>query len=168
MQIVVPWVLSGRALGARVLEIGPGFGATAKVLQKSVDELTVVEIDPKSVRHLASVLDSSVSVVQGDGANMAFDDESFDSTVCFAMMHHVPSVDLQDALIREAFRVTAPGGVFVGSDITDTWLMRLAHVRDTMVLVPPESMERRLADVGFVDIDVDATDLMFRWYGRKP
>ena len=50
------------------------------------------------------------------------------------MLHHVPSAELQDRLLREVHRVLRPGAPFAGSDSTPTPLFLLAHIRDTMVL----------------------------------
>ncbi|MFD1046653.1 SAM-dependent methyltransferase, partial [Kibdelosporangium lantanae] len=45
---MLPWALDGVDLGRSSLEIGPGFGATTKVLVDQVPELTIVEVDPAS------------------------------------------------------------------------------------------------------------------------
>ena len=42
---LVPWVLDGSQLGDEVLEVGPGFGATTRVLVGIVPQLVAVEID---------------------------------------------------------------------------------------------------------------------------
>jgi SAM-dependent methyltransferase len=47
---------------------------------------------------------------------MPFADASFEVVLCFTMLHHVPTIELQDRLIREARRVLWPGGIFAGSD----------------------------------------------------
>jgi hypothetical protein len=42
---LLPWVLDGVALGDEVLEIGPGFGATTRVLARRAGTLTALDPD---------------------------------------------------------------------------------------------------------------------------
>ena len=49
------------------------------------------------------------------------------------MLHHVPSVTLQDYLLADAWRVLRPGGVCAGSDTALGALLQLAQIGDTMV-----------------------------------
>jgi len=51
------------------------------------------------------------------------------------MLHHVASPALQDRLFAEVYRVLRPGGAFAGIDSMRSVLMRIFHIRDTMVLV---------------------------------
>src|SRR3546814_19938976 len=44
------------------------------------------------------------------------DDERFTGSVCFSMLHHVPSPELQDELFRAAARVLRQGAPFVAVD----------------------------------------------------
>jgi SAM-dependent methyltransferase len=44
------------------------------------------------------------------------------------MLYHVPTIELQDRLIREARRVLRPGGIFAGSDSRWGPLFALAHL----------------------------------------
>ena len=73
---------------------------------------------------------------------MEFADASFDTAVCFTMLHHVPSRELQDRLLAEGYRVLKPGGWFYGSDSTTSFRFRLFHVFDTCVPVEPEGSRR--------------------------
>ncbi|MGO1052533.1 hypothetical protein [Crossiella sp. CA198] len=43
---IIPWALDGVDLGADVLEIDPGYGATTVALATRTPRLTAVEIDP--------------------------------------------------------------------------------------------------------------------------
>ena len=60
---------------------------------------------------------TNVEVVETDATAMPFPDGSFSTVLSFTMLHHVPSVTLQDQLLAEAWRVLRPGGVFAGTDI---------------------------------------------------
>jgi hypothetical protein len=66
---LLPWALRGVELGDHVLEIGPGFGATTRVLARGRQALTVVEIDPALAGRLRDTLPRTVTVVEGDGTS---------------------------------------------------------------------------------------------------
>ncbi|UNO43867.1 class I SAM-dependent methyltransferase [Streptomyces sp. MST-110588] len=146
---VLPWALEGADLGTEALEIGPGYGATTRVLTRRVPRLTVLEVDRASADRLDDAFDGRVEVVHADGSAMPLPDRRFDSVVCFTMLHHVPTPELQDRLFSEAFRVLRPGGVFAGCDALDGWGFRLIHIGDTCVPVPPHSLADRLGAAGF-------------------
>ena len=44
---LLPWGLARVELGEQVLEIGPGFGATTRVLAGQVPALSVLELEPR-------------------------------------------------------------------------------------------------------------------------
>jgi SAM-dependent methyltransferase len=166
---LLPWGLNGVELGDDVLEIGPGFGATSKVLAKNPGKLSILELEPDYCDHLRATLGDSVEVVQGDATRMPFDDGSFSGVVCFTMLHHIPSHELQDQLFREAFRVLRPGGTFAGTDsIGRGVLFKLFHIGDTLVLVDPEGLPGRLAAAGFDEVRVSASKQSLRFSARKP
>src|SRR5271169_2546158 len=113
---LLPWGLAGVDLGEDVLEIGPGFGATTRVLARRPGSLTVVELSESYCRRLRRGLGDEVDIVQADATAMPFEDGRFSGVVCFTMLHHVPSLQLQNRLLAEAFRVLRAGGVFAGTD----------------------------------------------------
>jgi SAM-dependent methyltransferase len=165
----LPWALAGVDLGDAALEIGPGYGATTRVLAGRTGSLTALEIDPALAGRLTRRLGDRVRVVHGDGAAMPFADASFSAVACFTMLHHVPSPALQDRLFAEASRVLRPGGTFAGADSMTSLGFRLLHVFDTMVLVDPADLPRRLGAAGFVDIAVEAEPgRAFRFRARRP
>src|SRR5439155_9853609 len=142
---MMPWVLRDVGLGDNVSEIGPGAGVTTDWLRDRVPALTCVEIDHDLASSLKKRLDgTNVAVVEGDATRMSFPDASFRSAVCFTMLHHVPSRELQDGLLAEAHRVLKPGGLFIGSDSTSSFRFRLFHVLDTCVSVEPDRFAARL------------------------
>ncbi|WP_069160065.1 class I SAM-dependent methyltransferase [Nocardia altamirensis] len=165
---IVPWALSGVDLGASALEIGPGYGANVRALRARTASLTGVEIDPDLAARLRVKRGSEIAVVDGDGTDMPFEAKQFDSVVCFTMLHHVPTPDLQDALFADALRVLRPGGVFAGSDGLDSRMFRLVHVGDTCVPVPPDTAVERLWRVGFADVEIEVGAGSFRFRGYRP
>jgi SAM-dependent methyltransferase len=168
-QRLLPWVLGDVDLGDRVLEVGPGPGLTTAVLTRRTAHLTAVEIDAQLAESLRRRVDPQrVEVVRADATAMPFPDGSFSGAVCFTMLHHVPTVALQDRLLTEVCRVLRPGAVFTGSDSRPSLLFRAAHLFDTMVLVDPRFLPQRLAAAGFTDARVGSAKGQFRFAARKP
>jgi SAM-dependent methyltransferase len=166
---IIPWVLEDLDLGASVLEVGPGPGVTTEFLQSRFERLTCVEIHRGFARSLARKMDGkNVTVVREDATTMSFPDANFDGALSFTMLHHVPSVALQDRLLTEVARVLRPGGIFAGVDSIPGRGFRMLHLFDTMVLVDPASFPKRLQAAGFVDVQVDVNPYAFRFRARRP
>lgn len=151
---VMPWAVGDLPLDGDVLELGPGYGVTTSWLAERGGNLTAVEVDPALAADLRREFDGTVDVREGDGAALPFPDKSFDTVVCFTMLHHVPSPEQQDKLFAEAQRVLRPGGVFAGTDSRMSLRFRILHIGDTMVPVPPGTLPDRLTAAGFDDAKV--------------
>jgi SAM-dependent methyltransferase len=161
---LLPWALDGVQLEGEVLEFGPGFGATTEVLARRCKQLHVLELDERYCQRLRAQLGDRVAVRHGDATSMPFADQSFSAVVCFTMLHHIPSRELQDRALAEAARVLRPGGVFAGSDsIGGGVLFRAIHVGDTLNLVDPDTFGARLTAAGFAQPQISTTERSFRW-----
>ena len=171
-QSVLPWALGDVDLGDNVLEIGPGPGVTTDWLRARVPHVTAVEIDHKLAQSLRKRLEgTNVTVLEGDATAMQFGDNTFSAAVCFTMLHHVPSAELQDRLLGEACRVLRPGGVFTGSDSTPTLMWNIYHVFDTRTPVDPDAFGSRLERAGFTEVKVQRPPggrSGFSFSARKP
>lgn len=166
---LLPWGLADVDLGEDVLEIGPGFGATTRVLARRPGSLTVVELSEGYCKRLRRTLGDDVEVVQADATEMPFADGRFSGVVCFTMLHHVPSRELQDRLLGEVSRVLCAGGVFAGTDSLGTGrAFKLLHVHDTLVPVSPDELPARLKRVGLVEPSVETGGRSLRFRARKP
>jgi len=166
-EVSIPWALGDRDLGDDVLEVGPGYGATTDVFSERARQLTVVEIDPELAAALADRFDgTNVTVVEGDATSLGFPDRRFTGATCFHMLHHVPSVELQDQIFAEAARVLQPGGLFVASDSIYSSDVEKFHEGDTYVPVDPASLEARLSRCGFEDIELDVDTERLSWAAR--
>jgi ubiquinone/menaquinone biosynthesis C-methylase UbiE len=164
----VPWGIEDLDLGPRVLELGPGFGATTRALVSRLGRLDVVELDDRYCRQLQLQLGSRVNVTCGDATSLPYPDGQFSAVLCFTMLHHVPSRELQDKVFSEAARVLSPGGVFAGTDSVGTGtVFKLIHVGDTLQPIDPEELPERLRGAGFVEPDVDRRDGSFRFRAKK-
>ncbi len=165
----VPWVISNSNLGPSVLEVGPGPGLTTDLLKLSLKQLTAIELDGNLAARLRARLErSNVDVVTGDATAMPFPDAHFSGGVSFTMLHHVPSPQLQDKLLREVWRVLQPGGIFVGCDSLQSLFMRLIHIGDTLVPIDPDEFGARLQTAGFQVLEIEKRAGEFRFQARKP
>lgn len=165
----VPWALSGGGLGENVLEVGPGPGLTTDLLRTSVRHLTALELDDKLAESLGARLGgSNVAIITGDATAMPFPDARFSGAVCFTMLHHVPSPELQNQLLREVWRVIEPGGIFLGSDSLQSLFMHLIHIGDTLVPVEPDTFGARLEAAGFQVLEIAKNSDAFRFRARRP
>jgi SAM-dependent methyltransferase len=165
----VPWILSGADLGPDVLEVGPGPGLTSDLLRSRVKHLTAIEADSALAESLRlRMRGTNVEVVTGDATAMPFRDGAFSGCASFTMLHHVPSPELQDTVLREMRRVLRPGGELAGSDSLPGAFMRLIHLGDTFVAVDPNTVPARLEAAGFERIQVERASDFFRFHARRP
>jgi SAM-dependent methyltransferase len=152
---VLPALTRDVDLGSRMLEIGPGPGAATGWLRHRVGKLTAVEIDAAAARSLAArYAGSNVEIVTGTGAALDFGDEEFDSVGSFTMLHHVPTLALQNKILAEAYRVLRPGGVLIASDSLASDGLHHFHAADTYNPIEPASLLPRLQTLGFGPITV--------------
>ena len=165
----LPQVLDGVELGDQVLEVGPGPGLTTDLLRTRVSRVTAIEIDRRLAEALRQrTLGQGVEVVTADATAIPFQAARFSAVVSFTMLHHLPSPQSQDRLLAEAYRVLRPGGVFAGSDSTASFLFRLAHLGDTMVLIDPDRFANRLQAAGFTDARVRRVNHGFGFRATRP
>jgi SAM-dependent methyltransferase len=168
-QFALPWTLEGMDLGTEVLEIGPGYGAVTDLLMGRVPHLTCVEIHEGMAEDLRRrTAGGNVTVLCEDATRTSLPPDEFDSAVCFTMLHHIPSPQLQDKLLREVLRVLRPGGVFAGTDSREGRGFRFLHWFDTLTVVDPATFAQRLAAAGFEQAQVDVNPYAFRFRARKP
>jgi ubiquinone/menaquinone biosynthesis C-methylase UbiE len=165
---IIPWAVRGLDLGDDVLEIGPGYGATTDVFAERLPRLTSVEIDADLAARLQSRYSGThVEVVLGDATALVFPDARFTGAVCFSMLHHVPSADLQDRLFAEAARVLRPGAPFVALDSIENDELRAFHEGDTYQPVDPASLPKRFEAAGFSQIEVRTNEYGWTALARR-
>ena len=165
----MPWGLEDLALGKQVLEIGPGFGATTRVLVRRLGRLDVLELDKRYCERLRIQFGSRVNVTCGDATTMPYPDGRFSAVLCFTTLHHIPSSELQDRAFTEVARVLAPGGTFAGTDSVGTGLVfKAIHLGDSLLAIDPDELPDRLEVAGLTDPVVERDDGSFRFRARKP
>jgi ubiquinone/menaquinone biosynthesis C-methylase UbiE len=156
-HVLLPWVVDGRQLGEEVLEVGAGPGLVTDALRQRVPRLVAVEVDRQLAAALARRLSgAAVEVVQADATALPFHSRRFSAVACFTMLHHIPTVAMQDRMLSEFCRVLRPGGILAGTDGMDTPRRRELHVGDVFLPVHPNGLPGRLRTAGFTDPDVEA------------
>jgi SAM-dependent methyltransferase len=98
---------------------------------------------------------------------MTFPDATFSGAVCFTMLHHVPSSNLQDRLLGKVLRVLKPGATFAGTDSRWGVAFGVLHWWDTMVMVDPATFDQRLERAGFKDVSIRVEDRSFFFRARR-
>lgn len=169
-ETMLPWAIGELSLGDDVLEVGPGYGATTDVLGESVPRLTAVEIDDELATMLTQryAENGAVTIVRGDATNMEFPDGRFSGAASFTMLHHVPSVELQDRLFAEVARVLRAGAPFVLGDSMPRPELEAHHEGDTWNPVDPDGLPGRLEAAGFVEVSVKSNEFGWAAQARKP
>ncbi|MEO3757422.1 class I SAM-dependent methyltransferase [Mycobacterium sp. B14F4] len=169
-EVILPWALGDVDLGDDVLEVGPGYGATTDVLGASVAHLTAVEIDDDLAAMLRERFKGmpSIEIVNGDATRLGFANQSLTGAACFTMLHHVPTVELQDRLFAEVARVLRPGAALVAGDSLGSDELASAHEGDTYNPVDPATLPARLEAAGFGDVQVKTNDYGWAAVARAP
>lgn len=101
--------------GARVLDVGCGNGRFFSTLEDR--NITYTGIDfSKGLIDIAEeryANDTRATFMVGDALALPFPDNSFDTVVSFAVIHHIPSKEYHMQFFRELARVTKPSGLIV-------------------------------------------------------
>jgi predicted methyltransferase len=83
------------------------------------------------------------------------------------MLHHVPTVELQDRLFADVARVLRPGAALVVGDSSASAELEAHHVDDTYNPVDPDGLEARLRAAGFTDVAIKTNPFGWSAVARK-
>ncbi len=120
MQAEIDHVLKHVGPDSSIVELGCGYGRVLKVLAEHVD--TAVGVDT-SLGSLVMARDSlqyydNCHLIQMDAVNTGLADDAFDVVVCIQNGISAFHVDHRE-LVREAVRITRPGGLAMFSTYTE-------------------------------------------------
>ena len=140
---------------ARVLDLGTGTGKAARLVAERFPAAEIVGVDmsPAMVKEgrelLPAELDGRVRFEVADASALPFADGAFDLVV---LLNMIP-------FFGEIARVTAPGGT-----------VAIAHVSgpSTPIWTPPDTLRRKLAEVGFGRFEELAVGGGTAFLARKP
>ncbi len=125
-------VLKGRFKpDSRILDVGCGGGRNLAWFARNGFEVFGIDSDEGAVNKLAAAnLAPAGNIVHGSATALPWPDSRFQGVICNALLHLLRDRDEFDAVLRETWRVLAPGGL---------WFARLATTL---------SMEQHAQDLG--------------------
>jgi MPBQ/MSBQ methyltransferase len=142
--------------GGRILDVACGLGASTRRLMEWYPPpmITAINISPAQLA-AARERASGCTFHCMDATRLDFPEGHFDAVICVEAAFHF---DTRDTFLHEAWRVLAPGGTLVMSDIL---LRGFASALAAQTMVPRANLvpdlagyARRFEAAGFVDIDV--------------
>lgn len=130
----------GGQISGEVLDVGAGSNnrAELKAITDGISSYIALDIE----------FEESLDVV-GDGANLPFENGSFDTVVLSEVIEHVPVPDLP-RIANEVYRVLKPGGVLLAS----TPFVYPQHGPPDYARHTPQSVEELFHAAGFDDVVV--------------
>lgn len=118
--------------GDKVLEIGAGTGRYSHALAREGYSVDAVELVPHNIDIFRknTLPGEHVTVTEGNALDLsAFADDSYDITLLLGPLYHLYSEDDKRQALREAIRVTKPGGViFAAHVISDGALLDMGFM----------------------------------------
>ncbi|HEX2219026.1 MAG TPA: class I SAM-dependent methyltransferase, partial [Gemmatimonadales bacterium] len=129
----------------RVLDLGGGPGRYAAWLAERGYRVTLADLSPNLLELARKRLrsDRIEEIVEADARDLArWSDDSFDATLVFGPLYHLPDADDRERVVREVLRVTRPGGTAAFA------LMPLYSLIRRTAAIPDE--REHLADSNFV------------------
>ncbi|MDH3727666.1 MAG: class I SAM-dependent methyltransferase [Myxococcales bacterium] len=137
LQVTAPY-----AQGARVLELGCGTGLILAQVAEIAEEAVGIDLSEGMAQRAR---DRGLDVHIGSVCNLPFEDDQFDLTYSFKVLAHILDID---AAVREAARVTRPGGHLL-LEFYNPWSLRY--------------LARKIAGPQPISDDRTEADILTRW-----
>ena len=113
--------------GDRVIEIGAGTGRYSHALARQGYTVDVVELIGHNIEVFRknTLPSENITITQGNALDLStFQDSKYDITLLLGPLYHLYSIEDKRQALREAIRVTKPGGiVFAAYVISDGCLL---------------------------------------------
>jgi ubiquinone/menaquinone biosynthesis C-methylase UbiE len=133
VQVTAPY-----ARGARVLELGCGTGLILDRIAEIAEEAVGIDLSEGMAQQAR---DRGLDVRIGSVCDLPFEDGQFDLTYSFKVLAHIPDIE---AAVREAARVTRPGGHLL-LEFYNPWSLR--YLAKKVAGPQPISDDRTEADI---------------------
>ena len=121
--------------GNPVLDMGCGTGRQALYLSKAGIRVVGVDRSPAMLAQARKKTPDSVGLVQGDLRELGFKDDAFDAVLFSFVLHEMP-VEVREAALREAMRVSKRMVFIVDYRLPSTFLGRVfssfAHIPERL------------------------------------
>jgi len=101
---------------SEILDVGCGQGAFLEQI-KEYKSISGIDSSENAVINLKTKMKGDFRVSQAN--NLPFDDNSFDTVICFSIFHYFESINYSKQVINELIRVTKPLGQILIGDIND-------------------------------------------------
>jgi tellurite methyltransferase len=143
------------ARGMRVLDAGCGGGRNLVYLLRRGFDVRGVDLDAKAIettRELArpTLPDADARFVVAPVESMPFADAAFDVVISSAVLHFAADEAQWWAMMREIWRVLAPGGVFFARLATTVGHESRVKPLGNRRFIMPDGEERFLVDEAFI------------------
>jgi len=120
------------APGMRILEVGAGTGRYSLALAHAGYEVDALELVESNLEKLRAGIASTdhITARQGNALDLGcYADETFDMTLVLGPMYHLYSDEDKLQALREALRVTKPGGtIFVAYCMNDPTVIHFSFI----------------------------------------
>lgn len=146
----------------RIAELGCGGGRNAAELMKRFPKakLTAIDYSPVSVEKAKTLNRKMIeagrcSVIQGNVAELPFEDGTFDLATAFETVYFWPGLE---PCFAQVYRILKPGGVFLicnESDGTDEASKKYEQIIDGMKCYTAEEISSALTAAGFSEVRSD-------------
>ena len=146
----------------KIAEIGAGTGRYSVTLAKEGFDVTAIELVQHNLDILQSKLDGSenIKTYLGNALDLNMqEDNTYDITLLLGPMYHLYSEEDKDTTMKEAVRITKPGGhILVAYCMNEATVIQYVFGCNLFEMVRVEDIERLSAAVPVERVKLVATD----------
>jgi len=121
--------------GDKVLDAGCGNGRLYASLKEMQVDYTGIDLSPQLIKKAKSKYPQAKFSV-ADVLNLPFTAEEFGSVISVATLHHIPSSEFQDQVIKQFYRVIKPGGYLM----LTVWNLKQENFQQKIAQLPPKNI----------------------------